>query len=155
MTSHPHSLSRPDRPPPSLRCPVRVVLIDRDQVVRDAVADLLELDPAVSVVGEADTRARALALLPGLKPDVVILDPRLPDGNGLEICRKLHSANAATRCLILSADVEPEAMLAAVDAGAAGYMVKDLTELALADAVKAIVAGQSRLDSHATPGSDG
>ncbi|MGW3542012.1 response regulator [Nocardia niigatensis] len=126
------------------------MLIDRDRAVRDAVADLLELDSAISVVGEADSLAGALIILPELEPDVVILDPRLPDGNGLQICRNLEAASAATRCLILTSEVEPEPMLEAVRAGAAGYMIKDLTELAIADTVKAIAAGQSRLDGRST-----
>ncbi|MVU77562.1 response regulator [Nocardia sp. ET3-3] len=143
--------SRPDPRAPTPQHPVRVVVVDRDRTVRDAIADLLEIDPTISVVGEADTLHRALTLLPGLAPDVVIIDPRLPDGDGLRICRNLKATKAATRCLVLTSQVEPEAMLDAVHAGAAGYMIKDLTELALGDAVKAIAAGKSRLDSHSTP----
>ncbi|QVI19431.1 response regulator transcription factor [Nocardia tengchongensis] len=143
--------SPPVRPPLSRRHPVRVVLIDSDRSVRAAVADLLEVDPAVSVVGEADTLDRALTLVAGTKPDVAVIDPRLPDGDGLDICRTLRAGGAVTRFLILTADIEPGAMLAAVDAGAAGYILKDLSELALADAVKAIAAGQSRLESHTAP----
>ncbi|APB00115.1 response regulator [Nocardia seriolae] len=144
----PNSRDGSHRPQPSARHPVRVVLTDRDRTVRDAIADLLELDPTVSVVGEADSVDRALALLPGLQPDVVILDPRLPDGDGLSICRKHRDTS---RFLILTADGDPDRMLAAVDAGAAGYMIKDLTELALADAVRVIAVGGSRLDCNSAP----
>ncbi|MEV6103015.1 response regulator transcription factor [Nocardia sp. NPDC051981] len=136
------------RPPPSRRHPVRVVLIDASRTVRDAVADLLEIDPAVSVVGQAGTLDRALPLLAGLEPDVAIIDPRLPDGDGLELCRHLRATGAATRCLILTSDTEPDAMLAAVDAGAAGYIIEDLTDLALGDAVKSLAVGRSHLGPH-------
>lgn len=147
--THP-ATSRPDPPAPTPR-PVRVVLVDRDRTVRDAIADLLDIDPTIAVVGEAETLYRAHKLLSELAPDVAIIDPRLPDGDGLRLCRNLKAAKSATRCLILTSQVEPEAMLDAVHAGAAGYMIKDLTELALGDAVKAIAAGKSRLDSHSTP----
>ncbi|WP_051179789.1 response regulator [Nocardia concava] len=150
MTITHTTTARPDLPATTPR-PVRVVLVDRDRTVRDAIADLLEIDPTIAVVGEADTVHGALVLVSDLAPDVVILDPRLSDGDGLRICRNLKAANALTRCLILASQVEPEAMLDAVHAGAAGYMIKDLTELALGDAVKAIAAGKSRLDSHSTP----
>ncbi|MFJ9371715.1 response regulator [Nocardia sp. NPDC101769] len=136
------------RPPPSRRHPVRVVLIDSNRAVRDAVTDLLEIDPAVSVVGQADTFARAMTLLSGLEPDVAVIDPRLPDGDGLDLCRQSQATGAVTRCLILTSDTDPDAMAAAVDAGAAGYIIKDLTDLALGDAVKALATGRSHLDAH-------
>lgn len=85
---------------------------------------------------------------PELAPDVVILDPRLPDGDGLDICRKLHAANISARYLILTADTDPHTMLGAVHAGASGYLIKDLTEHALAETIKAIATGRSHLDGH-------
>ncbi|MEV6101501.1 response regulator [Nocardia sp. NPDC051981] len=78
----------------------------------------------------ADTLDRALVLMAGLEPDVAVIDPRLPDGDGLDLCPHLQASGAGTRCLILTCDTEPDAMLAAVEAGAAGYIVEDLTDLA-------------------------
>lgn len=139
------------RPPPSRHDPVRVALVEKDHIVRHALADLLEWDRAIAIVGEAGTVATARALLLAARPEVVILDPRLPDGDGLELCRALRTAYPAIRWLILSAEIAPEAMLAAIHAGAAGYMVKDLTELDVAGAVKAIAAGHSHLDRRPVP----
>ncbi|MRH86719.1 response regulator [Nocardia sp. SYP-A9097] len=139
------------RRPPSRHHPVRVALIDKDHIVRHALTDLLEWDPAVEIVGEADTVAAAQALLPRLRPEVVIVDPHLPDGDGLDLCRAMRTEHPGIGWLVLSADIAPEAMLAAVHAGAAGYMVKDLTELDVAGAVKAIATGHSHLDRRPVP----
>ncbi|WP_330181613.1 response regulator transcription factor [Nocardia sp. NBC_01503] len=139
------------RPPPSRHNPVRVALVEEDYIVRHALADLLECDRTIAIVGAAGTVAAARALLSAVRPEVVILDPHLPDGDGLELCRVLRAEHPAIRWLILSADIAPEAMLAAIHAGAAGYMVKDLTELDVAGAVKAIATGHSRLDRRPVP----
>ncbi|WP_306364091.1 response regulator transcription factor [Nocardia sp. CC227C] len=141
---------RSGHPRPAARDRVRVLLVDKERAVRRAVRDLLDLDPAVSVAGAAATLDQARLLIAELRPDVVILEPQLPDGDGLELCRSLPGADA-TRFLILTSDISAGAMLDAVGAGAAGYIVKDLTGLALADSVKAVAAGDSYLDSHATP----
>ncbi|SUA79843.1 Transcriptional regulatory protein devR (dosR) [Nocardia otitidiscaviarum] len=148
MSTTSHRGSGRSRPASARR--VRVLLVDKERAVRRAVRDLLDLDPAVSVAGEAATLAKGRLLIAELRPDVVILEPQLPDGDGLELCRSVP-ADAATRFLILTSDVSAGAMLDAVGAGAAGYIVKDLTGLALADSVKAVAAGESYLDGHATP----
>ncbi|APA97780.1 response regulator [Nocardia seriolae] len=133
------------------RRPVRVVLIDRDPHVRAAIADLITIEPDIDVVGQAGSLAAGSALVTELTPHVVVLDPHLPDGDGLELCRNLRAGHSPARCLVLSTAADPDAMADAVQAGAAGYIVKDLTELALGDAIKAIAGGRSRLDRPAAP----
>ncbi|MBF6132447.1 response regulator transcription factor [Nocardia otitidiscaviarum] len=147
MSTTSHRGSGRSRPASARR--VRVLLVDKERAVRRAVRDLLDLDPAVAVAGEAATLAKGRLLIAELRPDVVLLEPELPDGDGLELCRSIPAD--ATRFLILTSDVSAGAMLDAIDAGAAGYIVKDLTGLALADSVKAVAAGESYLDGHATP----
>ncbi|HXA90869.1 MAG TPA: two-component system response regulator DevR [Mycobacterium sp.] len=128
---------------------VKVFLVDDHEVVRRGLIDLLGADPEVDVVGEAGSAAEAMARIPAAKPDVAVLDVRLPDGNGIELCRDLLSRMPDLRCLILTSYTSDEAMLDAILAGASGYVVKDIKGMELARAVKDVGAGRSLLDNRA------
>lgn len=128
---------------------IRVFLVDDHEVVRRGLIDLLGADPELDVVGEAGSVAEALARIPALSPDVAVLDVRLPDGNGIELCRDLLSRMPELRCLILTSFTSDEAMLDAILAGASGYIVKDIKGMELAHAVKEVGAGRSLLDNRA------
>ena len=128
---------------------VTVYLVDDHEVVRRGLMDLLNSDPELEVIGEAGTVASAMAQIPALRPDVAVLDVRLPDGNGIELCRDLLSRMPDLRCLMLTSFTSDEAMLDAILAGASGYVVKDIKGLALAEAIKDVGAGRSLLDNRA------
>lgn len=128
---------------------VKVFLVDDHEVVRRGLIDLLGADPDLDVVGEAGSVAEAMARIPALRPDVAVLDVRLPDGNGIELCRDLLSRMPELRCLILTSFTSDEAMLDAILAGASGYIVKDIKGMELARAVKDVGAGRSLLDNRA------
>lgn len=102
---------------------VKVFLVDDHEVVRRGLVDLLGADPELDVVGEAGSVAEAMARVPAARPDVAVLDVRLPDGNGIELCRDLLSRMPDLRCLILTSYTSDEAMLDAILAGASGYVV--------------------------------
>jgi two-component system response regulator DevR len=128
---------------------VKVFLVDDHEVVRRGLIDLLGADPELDVVGEAGSAAEAMARIPAAAPDVAVLDVRLPDGNGIELCRDLLSRMPDLRCLILTSYTSDEAMLDAILAGASGYVVKDIKGMELARAVKDVGAGRSLLDNRA------
>lgn len=128
---------------------VKVFLVDDHEVVRRGLIDLLGADPELDVVGEAGSVAEAMARIPAARPDVAVLDVRLPDGNGIELCRDLLSRMPDLRCLILTSYTSDEAMLDAILAGASGYVVKDIKGMELAHAVKEVGAGRSLLDNRA------
>ncbi|AHC24916.1 MULTISPECIES: hypoxia response regulator transcription factor DosR/DevR [Mycobacteriaceae] len=128
---------------------VKVFLVDDHEVVRRGLIDLLGSDPDLEVVGEAGTVAEALARIPAVRPEVAVLDVRLPDGNGIELCRDLLSELPDLRCLMLTSFTSDEAMLDAILAGASGYVVKDIKGLELANAIKEVGAGRSLLDNRA------
>ena len=128
---------------------VKVFLVDDHEVVRRGLLDLLSSDPDVEVVGEAGSVSEALAKIPGLRPDVAVLDVRLPDGNGIELCRDLLSDLPDLRCLMLTSYTSDEATLDAILAGASGYVLKDITGMALAQAIKDVGDGKSLLDNRA------
>jgi two-component system response regulator DevR len=128
---------------------IKVFLVDDHEVVRRGVADLLEADPALTVVGEASTAAQALTRVLALRPDVAVLDVRLPDGNGIELCRELRSRLPELNVLILTSYTDEEAMLNAILAGAGGYVIKDIQGLQLVSAVREVGAGRSLLDTRA------
>ena len=128
---------------------VKVFLVDDHEVVRRGLAGLLASDPELEIVGEAGSVSEAKARIPALKPDVVVLDVRLPDGNGIELCRDLVSEHPDLRCLMLTSFTSDEAMLEAILAGASGYVVKDIKGMELAQAIKAVGAGKSLLDNRA------
>lgn len=126
-----------------------VFLVDDHEVVRRGLVELLDADPTLTVVGEAGSCAQALARIPALSPDVAVLDVRLPDGSGIELCRELLDRVEGLRCLILTSYTEDQAMLDAIMAGASGYVVKDITGMELAKAVADVGQGRSMLDSRA------
>ncbi len=128
---------------------IKVFLVDDHEIVRRGLSDLLDGDPDLSVVGEAGSVSQALARIPALRPDVAVLDVRLPDGNGIELCRELLSRLDGLRCLILTSFTDEHAMLDAILAGASGYVVKDIKGMELAKAVKDVGSGKSLLDNRA------
>ncbi|PXX71410.1 LuxR family two component transcriptional regulator [Nocardia tenerifensis] len=128
---------------------ITVFLVDDHEIVRRGVSDLIDLEPDLEVIGEADSVSQAMARIPALRPQVVVLDVRLPDGNGIELCRELLSAHPELRCLILTSFTDEQAMLNAILAGASGYVVKDIKSLELIEAIRAVGAGKSLLDSRA------
>jgi DNA-binding NarL/FixJ family response regulator len=125
---------------------VTVVLVDDHEIVRRGVRDLLDSDPTIEVVGEAGTYAEALARIPALRPAVAVLDVRLPDGNGVELCRELRALMPELRVLILTSFSDDEALFDAIMAGAAGYVLKQIRGDELLHAVQAVASGQSLLD---------
>jgi len=122
---------------------VGVFLLDDHEVVRRGVRELLEAEPDIEVVGEASTAQAALARVPALRPDVAVLDVRLPDGDGVSVCRAIRSRTPETACLMLTSFGDDEALLDAVMAGAAGYVLKQIRGTDLVGAVRAVAAGQS------------
>ena len=126
---------------------IRVFLLDDHEIVRRGVRDLLETAGDIEVVGEASTAAEALARVPATKPDVAVLDVRLPDGNGVEVCRELRSANADLHCLMLTSFADDEALFDAIMAGASGYVLKEVRANDLVDSVRKVAAGESLIDS--------
>ncbi|WP_435120514.1 response regulator [Amycolatopsis thermoflava] len=128
---------------------ITVFLVDDHEVVRRGVAELLGTDSELEVVGEAATAAQAMARIPALRPDVAVLDVRLPDGNGIELCRELRSRLPGLNVLILTSYTDEEAMLNAILAGAGGYAIKDIAGLHLVSAVREVGSGRSLLDTRA------
>ena len=128
---------------------VTVFLVDDHEVVRRGLIGLLSAEPDLDVIGEAGSVAQALARIPALRPDVAVLDVRLPDGNGIELCRELLSQMPDLRCLMLTSFTSDEAMLDAILAGASGYVVKDIKGMELAKAIREVGAGKSLLDNRA------
>ena len=128
---------------------VKVFLVDDHEVVRRGLADLLASDPELEVIGDAGSVSEAMVRIPAVKPDVAVLDVRLPDGNGIELCRDLLSELPELRCLMLTSFTSDEAMLEAILAGASGYVVKDIRGMELAQAIKDVGAGKSLLDNRA------
>ncbi|WP_208106631.1 response regulator transcription factor [Streptomyces sp. GC420] len=130
--------------------PIRVFLLDDHEVVRRGVHDLLDAEPDISVVGEAGTVAQALARGPALQPDVAVLDVRLPDGDGISVCRELRSRMPGLACLMLTSFDDDDALLDAIMAGAAGYVLKQIKGSDLVAAVRTVASGQSMLDPATT-----
>ncbi len=128
----------------------RIFLVDDHEIVRRGLTDLLGSVPDLDVVGEAATVAEALRRIPAAAPDVVLLDGRLPDGSGIEVCRVIRDDQPQIRCLILTSYDDDEAIFAAVVAGAAGYVLKQIRGSSLIDAVRRVAAGQSLLDPTVT-----
>jgi two-component system, NarL family, response regulator DevR len=128
------------------RAQVGVFLLDDHEVVRRGVRELLEAEPDITVVGEAGTAQAALARIPALRPDVAVLDVRLPDGDGVSVCRALRSRMPETACLMLTSFGDDEALFDAMMAGAAGYVLKQIRGTDLVDAVRTVASGASMLD---------
>ena len=123
--------------------PIRVFLLDDHEVVRRGLATLLESVDDFEVVGEASTAAEALARIPATRPDVAVLDARLPDGSGIDVCRDIRAALPATYCMILTSYDDEDAVLASVLANASGYVLKEVRGNALVDAIRQVAMGRS------------
>ncbi|TWJ23208.1 LuxR family two component transcriptional regulator [Micromonospora endolithica] len=121
-------------------------LLDDHEVVRRGLADLLTSSGDIEVVGESGLAQEASRRIPALKPDVAILDARLPDGNGIDVCRDIRAVDSSIKGLILTSYEDDEALFAAIMAGAAGYVLKQIRGTDLVDAVRRVAAGQSLLD---------
>jgi two-component system, NarL family, response regulator DevR len=128
---------------------ITVFLLDDHEIVRRGVHDLLEAEPDITVIGEAGTAESALARIPALKPDVAVLDVRLPDGNGVTVCREIRSKMPDVACLMLTSYGDDEALFDAIMAGAAGYVLKQIRGTDLVGAVRTIASGRSLLDPEA------
>jgi DNA-binding NarL/FixJ family response regulator len=126
---------------------IKVFLLDDHEVVRLGLRQLLEAEPDIDVIGEAGTAAQAIARIPALRPDVAVLDVRLPDGDGISVCREIRSAmDEPPACLMLTSYSDDEALFTAIMAGAAGYLLKQVSGTDLVGAVRRLSAGESLLD---------
>ena len=130
--------------------PIRVFLLDDHEVVRRGLKDLLEADGDIVVVGESGLAQEAARRIPALRPHVAVLDGRLPDGSGIDVCREVRSAHPEIAALILTSYDDDEALFSAIMAGAAGYVLKQIRGNDLVDAVRRVAAGQSLLDPAVT-----
>jgi len=128
---------------------INVFLLDDHEIVRRGVRELLEAEPDIAVVGEAGTAASALARIPALRPDVAVLDVRLPDGDGVSVCREIRSRMPEVSCLMLTSFSDDEALFDAIMAGAAGYVLKQIRGTDLVGAVRTVASGESMLDPEA------
>jgi DNA-binding NarL/FixJ family response regulator len=126
--------------------PIRVFLLDDHEVVRQGLRALLESGGDIVVIGESGLAQEAAARIPALRPDVAVLDARLPDGSGIEVCRTIRSVDPAIKALILTSYDDDEALFAAIMAGAAGYVLKEITGQDLIGAVRQVAAGNSLID---------
>jgi two-component system response regulator DevR len=125
---------------------IRVFLLDDHEIVRRGLRDLFEAEDDFVVVGESGSAVEAQSRIPALRPDVAVLDGRLPDGSGVEVCRSIRSVDPAIQALILTSYDDDEALFAAIMAGAAGYVLKQIGSTDLVDAVRRVASGQSLLD---------
>ncbi|MEV0775111.1 response regulator transcription factor [Streptomyces sp. NPDC050428] len=129
---------------------ITVFLLDDHEVVRRGVHELLAGENDIEVVGEAGTAADALSRIPATRPDVAVLDVRLPDGSGVEVCRDIRARDEGIRCLMLTSYSDDEALFDAIMAGASGYVLKAIRGDELLTAVRDVAAGRSLLDPVAT-----
>ena len=125
---------------------IRVFLLDDHEVVRRGLRDLLESEGDIEIVGESGSAKEAIARIPALRPDVAVLDGRLPDGSGIDVCRQVRSVDPSIKALILTSYDDDEALFAAILAGAAGYVLKQIRGNDLIEGVRRVAAGQSLLD---------
>jgi DNA-binding NarL/FixJ family response regulator len=125
---------------------IRVLLVDDHEVVRRGVRDLLDGERDIDVVAEAGTVAEALTVAARRKPDVAVVDIRLPDGDGVALCRRLRATTDGPRCLVLTAFDDERVVLDAIDAGVSGYLLKQVRGQDLVTAVREVAAGRSLLD---------
>lgn len=129
---------------------IKVFLLDDHEVVRRGVHELLSVEEDIEIVGEAGTAADALVRIPATRPDVAVLDVRLPDGSGVEVCREVRSQDEDVKCLMLTSFADDEALFDAIMAGASGYVLKAIRGNELLSAVRDVAAGKSLLDPVAT-----
>src|SRR5215208_302038 len=139
-------MSEPDEVPTK----IKVFLLDDHEVVRRGLKDLLESDGDIEIVGESGSAAEATRRIPALRPDVAVLDARLPDGSGIDVCREIRSREPRTSAIILTSYDDDEALFAAIMAGASGYVLKQVTGQDLLSAVRHVAAGGSLLDPSVT-----
>jgi two-component system response regulator DevR len=130
----------------SMTEPTRIFLLDDHEVVRRGVRDLLEAEDDLTVVGEAGTAEEAVGRIPATSPDVAVLDVRLPDGDGIEVCREVRSRRPEIACIMLTSFADDEAVYAAIKAGAAGYVLKQVRGTELVDGIRRVARGESLLD---------
>jgi len=130
--------------------PIRVFLLDDHEVVRRGLRELLENEDDITVVGESGLAQEAIRRIPAHRPDVAILDGRLPDGSGIDVCREIRSANPEIKALILTSFDDDDALFSAIMAGASGYLLKQIRGNDLVDSVRRAAAGQSMLDPAVT-----
>ena len=130
--------------------PIRVYLLDDHEVVRQGLKALLEASGDIEVVGESGTATEAASRIPALRPDVAVLDARLPDGSGIEVCRTVRAVDPTIRGLILTSYDDDEALFAAIMAGASGYVLKEIKGSDLVSAVRQVAAGNSLIDPSLT-----
>ncbi len=130
--------------------PIGVFILDDHEIVRRGLVDLLSADPGLVVVGEAGTAAEARSRIPAARPDVALLDARLPDGSGIDVCRDIRSDHPEIHCLVLTSYDDDEAILAAVMAGASGYLLKQIRGASLTRAVHEVADGRSLIDPAVT-----
>jgi two-component system, NarL family, response regulator DevR len=130
--------------------PIRVFLLDDHEIVRRGLHDLLESEGDIEIVGESGSAREATARIPALRPDVAVLDARLPDGSGIDVCRDVRSTDPSIKALILTSYDDDEALFAAIMAGAAGYVLKQIGAGDLVDSVRRVAAGQSLIDPQLT-----
>jgi DNA-binding NarL/FixJ family response regulator len=126
--------------------PIRVFLLDDHEIVRRGVRELLEAEDDIEIAGEADTVEQALARLPAVHPHVAILDVRLPDGDGVTVCREIRAQLDDIACIMLTSFSDDEALVQAILAGASGYLLKQIRGNDIVDAVRRVAAGESLLD---------
>jgi two-component system response regulator DevR len=124
----------------------RVFLLDDHEIVRRGLRDLLDQEDDITVVGEAGSATEALARIPAVNPDVAVLDARLPDGSGIDVCRTIRATNPSIAVIILTSYDDDDALFAAIMAGAAGYVLKQVRGHDLVEAVRRVATGQSLLD---------
>ncbi|WP_405910473.1 MULTISPECIES: response regulator [unclassified Streptomyces] len=132
------------------RNPIRVFLLDDHEVVRRGLADLLDAEPDISVVGDAENCEHALVRASAVRPHVAVLDVRLPDGDGITVCRELRDRMPELACLMLTSFDDEDALLDAIMAGASGYVLKQIRGSDLVSAVRTVASGQSMLDPATT-----
>lgn len=129
---------------------IRVFLLDDHEIVRRGLADLISLESDLEVVGEASSKAEALHRIPAARPEVAVLDVRLPDGSGVEVCREIRADFPDIRCLMLTSYADDDALFDAIMAGASGYVLKEIRGTDLVSAIRQVATGKSLLDPVAT-----
>ncbi len=129
---------------------IRIYLLDDHEIVRRGLRDLFESEPDLVVVGESGSAQEASRRIPALRPRVAVLDARLPDGSGIDVCRDIRSVDPTIQALILTSYDDDEALFAAIMAGAAGYVLKQVNSTELVEAVRRVAGGQSMLDPAVT-----
>ena len=146
MTHIPDTLAADATVPTAVPEPIRVFLLDDHEIVRRGIRELLESEGDIVVVGESGSALEAAHRIPALRPDVAVLDGRLPDGSGVDVCRDIRSVDPSIKALILTSYDDDDALFAAIMGGASGYLLKQVRGNDLVDSVRRVAAGQSMLD---------